>query len=83
MLETLIDQLEQYAAHEDFLSVHARHALGTIKLRQSGELPKEAAVHNISTIIKVSAHQLPLEEFERKLRFNEVLNQIVSIFQAE
>lgn len=83
VLHELKDVLQDYVAQHDFLSNSAQRAINYINLFETGELPQPAAVHNIETVLKQVMPNLNVDEFEKKLRFNEFLSQVLDNMKAE
>lgn len=83
VLNELKDVLQDYVNQQDFLSNSAQRSLNYINLFETGELPRPAAIHNIETVIRQFMPDLNVDEFEKKLRFNEFLSQVLDNMKAE
>lgn len=79
-MDELLAQLNQTINdHNDWIGHHAVRIRDIVNLYQTNMLPKAAAVHNLETITKNKPTDVPLNEFEEKLKLDSLVSQIVEV----
>jgi hypothetical protein len=86
-MEALIAKLREYLEADDWISAEAQRALATVSIYQSGELNREATLHNLRSIITQKYFDLQWPELEKKLALDNTVflisEQIVAEENAE
>jgi len=72
-------EIEEIATADDWIGSSARNVLDFINLYKAGELPVEAARHNLQTIQYRSVDNISLEEFERKNVLNNLIIRVLNV----
>jgi hypothetical protein len=78
-MNTYLAQLEEIASAEDWIGSAARNVLDFVNIYKAGELPVEAARHNLQTIQHRSVDSITLEEFERKNVLNNLIINVLNV----
>jgi len=81
-MEALLNKLREYVADNDWIGTEAQRALSNVAIYQSGELPRDATIHNLSAIINQKHFDLPWAELEKKLAMDNTIFLITEHIMA-